>query len=372
MPPDTPQSDPDAGSETGPEKGPDTGPDTDPETRGNEVPDFARDVFVAQKPGPEFTGVPVGGTMAQLIMSQGMFGIIGAVFMGMLILRPVFGVSPVAMILIGSGVMIVGTFVVVRIMGGANANNRYASVAYSSSTDTRYRLRVVLPKRRATSSAVRWLASIENRDDTPDESELAYVRGGFEPAIARVWFGVKHADRGYRWTAGVIALAIVLAIVGLGVSTSMNILWGGPGGGVMGFMWFALVALVLAGSMIGAEACWPVYVRVVPGRMDIFRFGFLGSGTPRVRSIDLTERPMCLDFGTYSLVVEPARPPGEPMPALVMSKRWPYNKVMPEGHEVELITLLLVPSRAHLSRRIIQAARSTEPAPELPMDRLLG
>jgi len=138
----------------------------------------------------------------------------------------------------------------------------------------------------------------------------------------------------------------------------------------VGFMGYALMGLAMVGGAVCAELIWPVYVRLVPGQLDIFRFGFLGSGEPAVSSSDLHQIGLCVDFGGYMVSLEPARPLGEPLPGLVMSKRWPNAKVFPEDYQPMYISVTLVRNRREFAQRLVQASRTDEPTPPVSMDRL--
>lgn len=128
----------------------------------------------------------------------------------------------------------------------------------------------------------------------------------------------------------------------------------------------------MVSGALGAELIFPVYIRIVPGRLDIFRYGFLGSGKPSVETYDLRSIGLCVDFGSFSVALEPARTPGEPIPEFVAANRWPHAKTHPEGHAPDYFTLALSPGRLENCQRLIQAARTDEPTPDLPDDELLG
>ncbi|MEQ8769334.1 MAG: hypothetical protein RIB60_02375 [Phycisphaerales bacterium] len=336
------------------------------------APDFDRGLFVADRPGPEFTSVGSSAWMASFIPAQGGVGSFAIGLVGGWVLAGWLGVagparSAVALVA-GLAVMAAAIIALVRLGGYAKAN-AHAYAAYNRSSDSRYRVRAIIPKKRAPNAIHRWLAEAGARpDEPPTPEDLGYTAGGFEPLIARVWFGVSRGGRYHRLVALFAVAAALLGWPVLGVTWASIV--GLPGFGGMG--WYAIVALLLVGSFGAAELSMPVYLRLVPGRLDVFEFPPLGAGPPAVTTYDLARAGVCVDFGHHLVALEKPRPPGTPAPELVLAKRWPYHKTHAPGERPDYLALGLTPGRSELMRRIVQAARTTEPAPDLPADRLLG
>jgi hypothetical protein len=93
---------------------------------------------------------------------------------------------------------------------------------------------------------------------------------------------------------------------------------------------------------------WPAYLRISPGRLDILRYGFLGFGRPRVRTVDLRRaRVRYTGVVGGQLLIEPAESP--PLALTLMNLRPPI-----------------------VVRPIFQAARWRGEIVDLPEDALLG
>ena len=138
----------------------------------------------------------------------------------------------------------------------------------------------------------------------------------------------------------------------------------------MSFLGYPAMGLIMVGGIVAAELMWPVYVRLVPGQLDVFRYGFLGSGKPVVESFDLRKVGVCVDFGGYVIGIEPERAVGEPMPELVQKKRWPNGQAFPEGYQPMYFIVGLLRSRREFAQRLVQAARTDGPTPPVSMERL--
>ena len=137
-------------------------------------------------------------------------------------------------------------------------------------------------------------------------------------------------------------------------------------------MGYALTGAGIVGGLMCAEFVWPVYLRLVPGRIDIFRYGFLGSGEPEVETHDLKKQGVCMDFGSYTMVLEPEREVGEPLPALVKAKKWPHGQVLPDDYQPRYVSVALVVGRREIAERVIQAARTAEETPPVSETSLTG
>ncbi len=336
----------------------------------DENPDFAHGLYVCEKPGIEFVGAKTAGAGIGLIGAQLFMMIFLVPLIGFLVLRNLMGVpASVAGVIagiVGVGVVMGGSVLLLKI----NSVRGKRGMHLTNESDSRYRVRVVIPKRRQTGVVLRWVelaieGTAKDRHAVSEEA-LDMVRGGFEPMIVRSWFGLAR-DRAYWWTFGVMSL-----VVGVVFVYGLTLLFGGWNGlwDVMSFFGYPTVGLAMVGGVVAAELMWPMYVRLVPGQLDIFRYGFLGSGKPRVESFDLHKIGVCVDFGGYTVALEPERPAGEPLPALVQSKRWPYGQAFPEGYKPKYFVAIAMPNRHKFAQRLVQAARTDEPTPPVSMDRL--
>ncbi len=331
-------------------------------------PDFDRGLFIAAAPGPEFASVRHARIVAHGVAGLLVMPIAGLVYLLHLVLTGTLGVpKPVSL-----GVCVVlGAAASVYVMAHHfrfGARPGWDAFHKQSNTDTRHRVRAVIPPKRRTPRLQRWAmlaTGLHEGRDPPTEAELAPVLGGFEPIIVRPWLGVRR-DRAYWLTVLGTALAVGAGIIGVGLARGSLLLmlsslhiWGY--GGIM-----------LAAAFGLAEFLFPVYLCLAPGRLDIFRYGPFGIGRPRVTSLDLRRAGVCVNFADGVAAVEPAREPGVPVPALVLSKKWPYFQEHPPGHTPEYVCVALCPGRTEFCLRLVQGALTGEPTPPLPDDRLLG
>lgn len=333
-------------------------------------PDYARGLYVCSKPGIEFVGAGSAGLAIGLLGTQAFASLFIVPVLGFFILRNWFGTATwLAGVIAGIITVIVvlaGIFLLLRI----NKANRKQGSFFANESDSRYRVRAVIPEKRHDTRLGRWVQlateGAVGDDEAVREDELTMIRGGFEPIIVRPWFGVKrHAH--YWWAVVLLSIAFGAIIL-----YALTFLLGGWGGLLhsVGFMGYALTGLMSLGGALIAETLWPVYIRLVPGQLDIFRFGFLGSGDPKVERFDLHKVGVCVDFGGYLVALEPERPAGEALPNLVQSKRWPNGQTFPEGFKPTYFAVSLLPSRRLFAQRLIQAARTDEPTPPVSMTRL--
>lgn len=333
------------------------------EHESSEQPDFARGLFVCEKPGAEFASAGGSSGIVSFVLTQGfatLFLIPVVVFFG---LRNVAGaptwVAGVFAGILGAMVLGVGIVVLMR----ANRSAYKGGTFVKNETDSRYRVRAVIPKKRQTMRVMRWAETAihaETREDEPvSRDDLESVLGGFDPIIVRPWFGVQR-DRKFWLTA------VVCGFAGAGVLLGGLTLIMGGWSGVMknsGFLGYAMTGAGMVSGVVSAELIWPKYLRVVPGRLDLFSYGFLGSGEAMVETHDLKRQGVCVDFGSYTIALEPERPVGEPLPAMVRGKKWPYGQAMPDEYRPTYVCLALVIGRREVAERVIQAARTSEPTP---------
>ncbi len=343
-------------------------------TTTDEQPDYERGLFLSEKMGLEFNSVGRSGIITQLIVSQGfamLFLIPIILFFG---IRNLLGGSILVASLAaggtGAALITLGIIALLRVKGSHSPG-----IYLKSSTDTRYRIRAIIPPRRPSYGFRQWAEVTlhvkpkeQTTADTVTPDALDAEHGGFEPLIIRPWFGIAR-PKAY-WLAaiicGIISAAFLLFL--------MQYIFGGWGGMLKdaGFLGYAGIGFTMVAGALGAELLYPIYIRVVPGQLDVFRYQFLGSGKPEVKTYDLRTIGICVDFGSFSIALEPPRVIGEPIPEFVAAKRWPHTKVHPEGHTPDYFSLALSPGRMLNCQRLVQAARTTEPTPQLPIDKLLG
>jgi hypothetical protein len=344
------------------------------EDQSSEMPDFARGLSVSDKVGKEFAAVGSSGALVSLVMTQGfamLFIVPVVVFFGLRNLAgvAVFYAGLVSGVL-GLVVVILG-IVMLRSVNRSDGGTKGGGF-FRDESDSRYRVRAVIPPKRRSARVMRWVEAAvhaEMRDEEPVRAdELEMVRGGFDPIIVRPWFGIKRG-RAFWWTAVVCGLVCSLAMLQL-----LSLIMGGWGAMLKssGMMGYAMTGAAMVSGLVCAELIWPVYVRLVPGRLDVFRYGFLGSGRPEVETHDLKLKGVCVDFGSYTIAIEPERPAGEPLPALVQAKRWPHGQTLPEGYMPRYVCVALVVGRRELAQRVIQAARTDEATPGVSETELGG
>lgn len=334
--------------------------------------DFDLGLYVSDKVGHEFAGVGSSGTLVSLVMTQGFAMLFLIPVVAYFALRNLAGASAliawVGSGLLGAVVLVLG-FVMLRSL---NQSSYTGGGFFKNESDSRYRVRAVIPKKRRNDRVMRWVEAAvhaEVRDVEPLRAdELETVRGGFDPIVVRPWFGIKRG-RPFWWTAVVCGL-----VCSAGLLQLMSLLMGGWGAMMKstGFLGYAVTGAGMVSGLVCAELIWPVYLRLVPGRLDLFRYGFLGSGEPEVETHDLRTQGVCMDFGSYTLALEPERPVGEPLPGLVRGKRWPYGQTLPEGYVPRYVCVAMVVGRRELAQRVIQAARTDEATPVVSETELGG
>jgi hypothetical protein len=337
-----------------------------------DVPDFARGLFVCSKPGYEFASAASSAGIVPFVLTQSfaaLFIIPVAVFF---VLRNMAGaatwVAGTAAGVLGAAVLTVGIIVLVNM----NRSNYKGGGFFRNESDSRYRVRAVIPKKRRSDRVMRWVKAATHgefrEEEEVTEADLESVLGGFDPIIVRPWFGVRR-ERAYWWTAVLCGFACAGMLLGL-----LTLIMGGWSGVLKnsGFLGYAMTGAGMVSGVVCAELIWPVYVRVVPGRLDLFVYGFLGSGEAEVETHDLKRQGVCVDFGTYTIALEPERPIGEALPALVKSKHWPYGQALPEDYRPRYVCMGLVVGRRDIAERVIQGARTDEATPPVSETELMG
>lgn len=158
----------------------------------------------------------------------------------------------------------------------------------------------------------------------------------FEPLIVHT----TSAFRGSvpRLKRRLLMLAVVATVLLLIYLTSQTTLV------VAGLIVLSLVARVLFKHL------FPLYYRVVPGRLDILRYKPLSDAVADRQSIALGDAEIECRFNRYVLTVAQREDDAEPF----------------------RISLVLIPDARNFARTIFQAAMCREPSPVLPGDDLLG
>ncbi len=331
-------------------------------------PNFDRGLFIAAAPGPEFASLRQARITAHGVAGLLFMPIIGLAYLLHQVLTGTLRVPmPVSIVVCA----VLATAACVYVMAhhvrlGARAG--WDAFHKQSNTDTRHRVRAIIPPRHRTPRLQRWALLATGMDDgrdPPSEAELAPVLGGFEPVIVRPWLGVRR-DRAYWLTVLLTGAVVGIGILGVGLArgslffmlSSLHI-WGYGG-----------ITLVSAFGL--AELLHPVYLRLAPGRLDLFRYGPFGFGRPRVTTFDLRRVGVCVNFADGIAAIEPPREPGVPIPPLVLSRRWPHFQEHPPGHAPEYVCVALCPGRTEFCLRLVQGALTQEATPPLPDDGLLG
>ncbi|MDF1810103.1 MAG: hypothetical protein P1U42_10450 [Phycisphaerales bacterium] len=336
----------------------------------DENADFERGLFVCSKPGVEFAGTGSAGMVIGLVGTQVFAAMMIVPILGFFVLRNWFGVAPWVAGVFAGVISVIFVALGLLFLTRINKANRNQGSYFKNESDSRYRVRVVIPQKQRDLRVHRWVQLASEgalrEEEKVTEDELTLVRGGVEPLVIRPWFGVKR-DRVYWWTS-----AIMCVVVGFAVSYALTFLFGGWRGLLdsIGIMGYALTGLMLLGGVVIAEVIWPVYIRLVPGQVDVFRYGFLGSGAAKVESFDLRKVGVCVDFGGYIISLEPERAVGEALPILVQAKRWPHGQSFPEDFTPTYFAIPLVLNRRIFAQRLIQASRTDEPTPPVSMSSL--
>lgn len=164
----------------------------------------------------------------------------------------------------------------------------------------------------------------------------------FEPTVffAPVGFHMKRSTR--RWLAlGQTIALLALALVVKHVVFSPWWDWG-ANNGMVGAL------LIMSSALVGAgmeAAMFPVYIRIVPGRMDIMEFFAWSAKARVVRSYDLRESRIVLELKSMRVFIG--------------------------GTEDKVLSIALVPRRMRVAYMLLLAALSSHTAAPLPANRLV-
>ncbi len=166
---------------------------------------------------------------------------------------------------------------------------------------------------------------------------------GFDPAVYFAFFAVAPRKRVFVWFwLGVTALWLTW-------------FWWQMSSGLRTHV-ASLEMLGLAGVMaILWAACFPVYFRVSPGKLEVMRAGFLGRNFAVSESHDLRTLRVTIDAGASAIYLTRPASDGECPGAETPVARFSYRNV---------------PRGAELAAMLLSAATCSAAAPGLPGDRL--
>jgi len=215
---------------------------------------------------------------------------------------------------------IFGTFVTIRRLRVPRAP-RTSTLEPAPAIDPNYRLCVIASRHEAH--------AIGALDDA-----------AFEPLVAPVYFAL----RGKTWIT-----IVVWALAGL----TLCLLWAVFRQRLGAYSptasnpweWWACFGIASAPLIF----LWPTYLRVSPGRLDVFQYGLLGSGAPKVTTLDLRSARVMVDLPARQIIVEHA----DGSRRVVSFGAW-------------------TPRPLELTRLVLQAARWRHDLPELSTDELSG
>lgn len=194
----------------------------------------------------------------------------------------------------------------------------WVTEAIDHSSDSRFRLRLIASSRIAE--------RLRPLGEPPSE-----------PLIFRV---TQNFTRVGGWEpAPVLVLFCIIALCWLGVN-------GLPAANryyVMPLFAFGWVGVVGAWSF-----CWPTYLRIAPGRLDVICYGFLGRGDPETQTYDLSTAGLVVDARQKRVLIETT-----------------------DGGR-DLIRYGSIRDDLGFAKAMLEAARSVGPSPPLPTDALIG
>lgn len=170
----------------------------------------------------------------------------------------------------------------------------------------------------------------------------------FEPVVARITYALE--PRAVR-----NAKVIALPIAGISIMALVDLMFA-PSSNSASSLWFFCG---LGVAHFSRPFLWPTYLRVVPGRLDILQYRFLGIGRPRVRSTDLRHARVAIRLGSCFAVFPHAASTTD----------------TPDTGELLPLPETIFGARRHafaFERALASAALTRFPAPSLPKDELIG
>lgn len=344
---------------------PDFQPESNPDGVSHMPGDFVRTLHIAHRSSKEFESLSRSGISAPVVVAMSFVPIVCLGIITHLALVRTFGV-PIAISLPVCAALTLGTLML-AFAHLIRPGEQWEDFFNQTRTDSRYRVRAVIPKNRRTRRLTEWALQITGRTPRPmpeSTSDLNADPGGFEPVILRPWLGIGRS-RAYWTTAALLATSTLAGLAFMhwhhGTFASM----------LTSVRIWAYAGLIAGVALGGAELLFPVYLRLSPGRLEVLRYPPFGR-TPSVTTYDLRAVGLCVDFSTAIAAVEPPRPPGTPVPPLVLSDRWPYHAQHPPEHRPFYVCVALCLERSEFCQRLVQAALAQTHAPPLPHDGLTG
>lgn len=170
--------------------------------------------------------------------------------------------------------------------------------------------------------------------DEIEVNELGLER--FEPFVVRCMGLVFAGSRSFL-------CACVFGVCGGGVAFFLCRYFGVISS-VGGVIYSTGVAMFM--GWLGVSVCFPLYLRIVPGRLEIMQYWIFGGKPQIVVSLDMARARMCFDFASKRVRIE--------TPSLRL--------VIPFG---------LIRERERLCARLVGSALAPVPAPILEFDELI-
>lgn len=294
-------------------------------------PDLDRDIHFAMRPGP----VRDPYHERNHLQEQGVGGGGGVIRYYLLGIAMVVVLNP----WVGTGLTGGQTLaiVVVLLTGGCAHHvlrqRRSKSIATASNlpeySNVRYRLRAIgRPER---------LVALEPL--------VAKRPEHFEPVIVRVARAREGTGRTLAKMLIMWGVLVGALYVGLFIASMFR-----TGPAAQTVLWWSFVFSAGAIGPLVFLLFWPTYVRIVPERLDVLRYSFLGRRAVETRSIDLRRAKVLVRAPRHALVILPGDDRGE----------WFCASGICGTREGEF------------EAAILNAARSDEPSPPLPDGELIG
>lgn len=129
---------------------------------------------------------------------------------------------------------------------------------------------------------------------------------------------------GSSWGRLVTSLAGV-AVAALGFRLATGRWFFAPG--AAGMMWGVLMVGVMLGGLL-ASVLWPVYYRVMPGRIDQVRTGFLARGPVSVRSWSLRHCGVLVVLPRRAVIIDPPGSPRLVLSAALLGKKYEFERAV--------------------------------------------
>jgi hypothetical protein len=175
----------------------------------------------------------------------------------------------------------------------------------------------------------------------------------FEPVIVRLLFAA-NSGAAFIWTWVAASLGSVGLIYLISIAPGIKMTLGPVSIWSFGYFVFAFAGFF--GALVAA-AIFPTYLRIVPGRVDVLKFGVLGRGLRSLETFNVREARVEILLKVGAAVVGPHQPHER------------TDGVAPKRRAIIFAGSF---ERAKLARAILAAAVSEHPTPPLPDDALVG